>query len=258
MFIHLALMGLVGWLLVAEPLLGRRASLHLGQALDRGEADARTRFLLAWTWQGWTLVGVTLAIALGLAGWSPAQLGLAWPRVPAGLDGGVLLGMTASMIAGALIAAVGLWVAARRRHGTPAATPAIPAAPAAVLRMLPRTRRERLAFAALALTAGIGEEIVWRGFGLAVLRTWLPHAGPLPYVLLLATTFGWAHLYQGRAGVIVTALVGGVFAALYLASGSLLVPMVLHVLMDLRALLIRLPPDDPHAAASGPSTREVS
>ena len=66
---------------------------------------------------------------------------------------------------------------------------------------------------------------------------------------------GQGHLWMP---VSLVPLVGGVFAALYLASGSLLVPMVLHVLMDLRALLIRLPPDAPHAAASGPSTREVS
>ena len=255
MLVHVALMGWVGWLLVVEPLLGRRASRRLGRALDRGEPDARTRFLLTWTWQGWALVAVTLAIARGLAGWSPAQLGLAWPRATAGFDVGFLLGMTASMMAGALIAAIALRAVARRR-GRTRATPA--AATAAVLRMLPRTRRERLAFAALAVTAGIGEEIVWRGFGLAVLRSWLPHAGPATYVLLLAVAFGWAHLYQGRVGVIVTALVGGVLAALYLASGSLLVPMVLHVLMDLRALLVRLPPDAPATAATGSPTREVS
>jgi len=255
MLVDVALTGLVGWLLVVEPLLGRRASRRLGRALDRGAPDARTRFLLTWTWQGWTLVAVTLAIALGMAGWTPAQLGLARPQAAAGLDAGFLLGMTASMVLGALVAAIGLRVVARRRGR---ARPAPAPAPTAVLRILPRTRRERLAFAALAVTAGIGEEIVWRGFGLAVLRNWLPHAGPVTYVLLLAVAFGWAHLYQGRAGVIVTAVLGGVFAALYLASDSLLVPMVLHVLIDLRALLIRLPPDDPATAATGSSTREVS
>mgnify|MGYP001021881361 CR=1 FL=1 len=256
MFIHLALMGLVGWLLVAEPLLGRRASLRLGQALDRGEADARTRFLLAWTWQGWALVAATMAITLGLAGWSPAQLGLAWPRDTAGVNIGTLLGLGGAMLAGAATAVIGARIAARRHGNRTSTAPAT----AAILRMLPRTRRERLAFAALAVTAGIGEEIVWRGFGLGVMHAWLPQAHPVLWVLLLAVAFGWAHLYQGRAGVIGTSVIGGVLAAIYVATKSLLIPIVLHVLIDLRALLIPVPPDQgsmPTAAVPETSTREV-
>lgn len=257
MIVTLTLLALLGWLLLAEPLLGRRSFRQLARALDRGEQGVRARFLWRWTAQGWALVAVTLAIALGVAGWTPAQLGLAWPRAHASIGGGLLAGIAVGMLGGIALAALATRRRARRR---PATTP--PPIPPAVLRMLPRTGRERIAFAALAVTAGVGEEIVWRGFGLALLRSWLPSAHPAWWVLLLALAFGWAHLYQGRAGVLATALVGAVLAAICVVTASLLVPMVLHVLIDLRALLISVPPDGDRPRADDdrpdPSTREVS
>jgi membrane protease YdiL (CAAX protease family) len=60
-------------------------------------------------------------------------------------------------------------------------------------------------------------------------------------IVLAALAFGWAHLYQGWTGVLATALLGGLFAWLYWATGSLLLPVLLHVLVDLRAMLVRVP-----------------
>ena len=54
--------------------------------------------------------------------------------------------------------------------------------------------------------------------------------------------FGLAHWYQGRLGVLATGAVGAVLTQLYLTTGSLLLPMVLHVLIDLRLLLDRPAP----------------
>jgi membrane protease YdiL (CAAX protease family) len=51
--------------------------------------------------------------------------------------------------------------------------------------------------------------------------------------------FGLAHLYQGWVGVVATGFVGAVFTALYLWSGSLAVPIVLHVILDLLGLVVR-------------------
>jgi membrane protease YdiL (CAAX protease family) len=50
--------------------------------------------------------------------------------------------------------------------------------------------------------------------------------------------FGVAHAYQGRAGIVGTGLLGGGMAAMYLQTGSLLLPVVLHALIDLRFLLV--------------------
>ncbi|HEU4670278.1 MAG TPA: CPBP family intramembrane glutamic endopeptidase [Dyella sp.] len=250
MIATLAITTLVLWLLIAEPLLGRRSHRRMLQALDRREPHARRRFYLQWTWQGWLLVAITALVACGAAGWTGAELGLRWPAGSSDMPLGVIAGMGVSMLAGALIAAVAAKRAAAGRKRTP---PPV-AGGQAVLRMLPRTRDERWAFAALAVTAGVGEEFVWRGFGLAVLQHVWPALHPAIYVVLLAVPFGWAHLYQGWSGVLVTGVVGAVMAGLYLASGSLLMPVLLHVLIDLRALLVKLPPDTPEASPDALST----
>jgi membrane protease YdiL (CAAX protease family) len=43
--------------------------------------------------------------------------------------------------------------------------------------------------------------------------------------------FGAAHLYQGVAGVIVTAILRLIFSAIVLTTGTLVVPMILHALI---------------------------
>jgi membrane protease YdiL (CAAX protease family) len=104
--------------------------------------------------------------------------------------------------------------------------------------MLPRTSRERWGFAALAVTAGLTEELIWRGFGLGALHIVLPQAHSTWLIALAALAFGWAQLYQGYTGMLATGVLGALLAVLYIGTGSLLLPMLVHVLIDLRALLI--------------------
>lgn len=47
--------------------------------------------------------------------------------------------------------------------------------------------------------------------------------------------FGVAHLGQGSKGMLVTGMTGAALGALYLITGSLLAPIILHILIDLRA-----------------------
>ena len=242
----LALAALALYLLIGEPLLGHRAHRRLVAALDAGASAARQRFYRQWTWQGWALLAATLLVTLGLARWTPTQLGLAAPRMPTGsVDGTPLSAWLISVCVGfgtaLLLGAVLGLVQARRGAGQPAAPPRVPGG-TGVLRMLPRTAAERWGFAALAITAGITEEVIWRGFGQGLALQWLPHAPLAVPVAIAALAFGWAHLYQGWLGMLLAAVLGGLFGALYLATGSLLVPIVLHVLIDLRALLLRVPP----------------
>jgi membrane protease YdiL (CAAX protease family) len=108
----------------------------------------------------------------------------------------------------------------------------------ATLALLPRTRRERHLFTVVGVTAGICEEWLYRGFFLAVVSA-LAGRPPAPVlVLVAAAAFGLAHAYQGPAGILTTAVLGGVLAALYLATGSLLLPVLLHAAIDLRFLLV--------------------
>jgi membrane protease YdiL (CAAX protease family) len=108
----------------------------------------------------------------------------------------------------------------------------------ATLALLPRTRAERRLFTVVGVTAGLCEEWLYRGFLLAVVSA---VAGGAPTAVLVAVAgaaFGLAHAYQGTAGVLTTGVLGAVLAALYLGTGSLLLPVVLHALIDLRFLLV--------------------
>ena len=92
----------------------------------------------------------------------------------------------------------------------------------------------------MAVTAGVCEELIFRGFGIAYVRWLWPGATHFWLVALTAAGFGFAHLYQGARGVILTGVVGAVLASLVLATGSLYPAMAIHALVDLRVLA--LPP----------------
>jgi len=53
-----------------------------------------------------------------------------------------------------------------------------------------------------------------------------------------AAIFGAAHFYQGWRGVLLTSLLGFGLARLYLSTGTLLLPILAHALIDLRFLLL--------------------
>jgi len=50
--------------------------------------------------------------------------------------------------------------------------------------------------------------------------------------------FGLGHAYQGVLGMVGAGLLGYVLAQLYATTGSLWMPIVAHVLLDLRVLLL--------------------
>jgi len=95
---------------------------------------------------------------------------------------------------------------------------------------------ERWAAAGVALGAGVSEELLFRGlFTAAVVDVVGLSVGAA--VVVVSIGFGLMHVYQGWRGVLVTGLVGFALSALYLSSRSLLMPMLLHVLVDLRGLV---------------------
>jgi membrane protease YdiL (CAAX protease family) len=85
----------------------------------------------------------------------------------------------------------------------------------------------------LAITAGLCEEFLYRGFAMAVLgRTGLPMG---VVILLSSILFGLAHLYQGRAGFVSTMVLGILFGISRAALASLVPVMAWHVGVDLVA-----------------------
>lgn len=102
--------------------------------------------------------------------------------------------------------------------------------------LLPRTRGELPYGAALSLSAGVFEELLFR-LGLPALA--FAVTGNAVAAFLGATLlFGMLHAYQGPIGVVFSTILGAIFALLYLVTGSILVPIVLHVLIDLRSMVL--------------------
>jgi len=101
--------------------------------------------------------------------------------------------------------------------------------------LMPRTAKERGVFALLSLTAGVCEEVAYRGYALTTLAT---VTGTVGAAVATSLVFGVLHAYQGRLGVARTASLGGVLAWGYLASGSLWAPVAAHVILDLVAGIV--------------------
>jgi uncharacterized protein len=86
--------------------------------------------------------------------------------------------------------------------------------------------------ALVALSAGIGEELLFRGVIQAGLTGPL---GPLPALLIASLLFGLVHA-MSRAYFLITFLAGIYLGLLYLWSGNLLIPIIVHFLYDWAAL----------------------
>lgn len=102
--------------------------------------------------------------------------------------------------------------------------------------LLPRTNAEMMLFAGVAVSAGICEEIIYRGFLIRYLQAAPFGLAVGSSLLLSAALFGLAHAGQGAKGMVSAALGGLLLGGIYVASGSLVLPILLHVAMDLRAL----------------------
>ena len=57
-------------------------------------------------------------------------------------------------------------------------------------------------------------------------------------IVLSSILFGFAHIYQGWKGAVGTAVAGVVLAYLYVVTGSLILPIIVHILLDIRIVFI--------------------
>lgn len=134
----------------------------------------------------------------------------------------------------------------------PAAREKYRAAVQPLLFIMPVSPQERRWWIVLSLSAGVCEEVLFRGF-LPQFLQGDGHGGwqlqPALAWLMSSLLFGCGHLYQGMAGVMRTALAGLMFSLLAILSGSLLLPILLHVLIDLGVLWLYRPQQDNPAEA---------
>ncbi len=88
---------------------------------------------------------------------------------------------------------------------------------------------------ALSAAAGVCEELFFR---LALPLLLAGEIGALPAFVVSAILFGAAHRYQGWTGGAATVLVGVLLTCVYLLSGSLLVAMAVHALINVNGLVV--------------------
>ncbi|KCZ94043.1 CPBP family intramembrane glutamic endopeptidase [Hyphomonas johnsonii] len=100
---------------------------------------------------------------------------------------------------------------------------------------LPKTGRQHRWGMALSVSAGIAEEIAYRGFVMWLLAFFMP---VYAVIAVQAIIFGLAHAYQGWGGAVGTAILGAVIGVVYWATGSLFLPIMLHMLVDAMSLSV--------------------
>jgi uncharacterized protein len=234
----LAAVVVAGYLVIGEPMVGHVLHRRFEGRL-RSDPGARRSFYRRLLVLEWGLALLALVIWLSAPGVDAGEVGLRWPQQwPGPVTGLVVLIVllfvvvsTRALRSGALLDdAAPVRRPGEGRHAEPPTH--------ATLALLPRTPGERRLFTLVGVTAGVCEEWLYRGFFLAVVAAL---AGGLPtgaLVVVAAAAFGLAHAYQGRVGIVTTGLLGGVMAAIYLQTGSLLVPVLLHAVIDLRFLLV--------------------
>ncbi len=103
--------------------------------------------------------------------------------------------------------------------------------------MIPRSNKSMAMFAVLAVIVGVSEEIIFRGYLYAYFQDQWGFTALLSFIII-NVIFGLLHYHQGRSAVIDTMTLGFAMSHLYIKSGSLLLPIIFHILYDLKIVLI--------------------
>jgi membrane protease YdiL (CAAX protease family) len=107
--------------------------------------------------------------------------------------------------------------------------------PVVLLSILPRTRDEWAPVLLALFPAVLVEELLFRSLLLGGLSLFFP-----AWALVVGTAllFGWMHSPQGQLGMIMTAIISVLLAALFLWRGSLLPPLIAHYVVNILQLLV--------------------
>lgn len=200
------------------------------------DSARRRRTFLRWArnaclmYLGLPLLGLALLGQIEALWVFPASFAALTPAMP---DFRVESPLVLGMMAGALLGGgvLGALLQLRRR------TPTKPPPGLDITAMQPRNWAELLHVIPLTVNAGISEEIFFRLY----LPLLIVLSGGTPAFAFIAATliFGLLHRYQGWLGVVVTTALAALFAALYLGTGGLAVPIAVHLLIDINALVLR-------------------
>lgn len=208
---------------LAAPWLARLRRTRAPQDAPPDIHVARMRLYQRVVMQQAVIIGAIAVVAI-LGGLAPVRLGLTMPR-SWWLSGAMAAGIGAALV----------WSAIRLRRKAHAHREQLQQRGAAVL---PESPAERRWFVAAGLGGAVSEELLFRGFLFYYFSLYLPAANDPVQAILSSVVFAAGHLYQGWRGTAMAFAVSLALAALYVLSGSLLLPLLVHAVGNLRGLLI--------------------
>ncbi len=222
--------GLVAWIL---------HDLRQYAAFKREASSAgRVGFYLRWSWQGFAMLSGASLLLLAAQGRLADVLGLppefadfAPPvdaTAPSPDDGEAYVGFVIGATLGVAVLVAVQLLQLRRAKARIVGD---------VEPLIPRNRAEMLASLPLCLNAGFSEELFFR-LALPLLVTTVTGSA-IAGLVSAGIAFGLVHAYQGYKGVLATTALGALLTWMYLSSGSLLRPMLLHAATDVVALIVR-------------------
>lgn len=141
--------------------------------------------------------------------------------------------ITSGVIIGAIVGIVGLTilgVLAVRKEGDEIISVGD------IQAILPRNRQELVLGGLLSLNAGVVEELLFRLALPALLFATTGNA--IVAIVGSLLLFGMMHSYQGVTGILITTIIGALFMAVYVLTGSILGAIIAHAVLDLRSLVI--------------------
>ncbi len=204
---------------LAMPLIGLWKSPAAERALREGRHELRIRMYFTTMATQWFLFAGLVALWI----WtdrSPALLGVVAPA-------GIAFWITAAVV---VVGSGVLAMQVLKCRTDPAEREKIRTQLKDVSLLLPHTRRELRAFYGLSVTAGICEEVFYRGFLFWIVGMF---GGPVWAALILsALMFGAGHLYQGAKNAAQIIALGLIFGLVYWVSGSIWLPIALHIAID--------------------------
>lgn len=189
------------------------------RAVERGEPGARSGAYVRTLFEQWALAAMVMALTLSFA--RPlATLGLRMPQ-------GWRLGVGATLPAAYLVLIV---LQVRALAARPETLAKLRTKLAPLRALIPHTPGEFRLFVPLCFTAGICEELLFRGYLVWVLQSWI---GLWAAAGVSMVVFGLAHAYQGLKFGVRAFFAGVAMGLLALATNSILPGMALHTLIDL-------------------------
>ena len=216
---------LAAWVLLVAPWMARR-SYRKAQRETAADPLAKVQLFRKVVRKQWVLIAIIGGLWI-FGGISGARLGIcppySWP---------ITLGACAAFLG------FFVWSALRMRLKADKIREKIKDRAGAIL---PGSPEELRWFAMMSLGGGIAEELLCRGFLFYYLSLYIPGINKWELVLLTSLLFGLAHLYQGWKGILATGAAGVILAGLYVLTGSLFLPVLVHITGNMRLVVVFWP-----------------